>query len=544
MLEYHHPTPQTSMNSQKSSSMTTSMIPAVEAGSLSSITAIAASPPQHPSVPVESIDQSLVLYIVRVPGSRDVFLTPMKPKEKVVSAEDVQSSLYYVHVNCEDDHAIRDQPQRPTSSHSDASWLTPTGENSIKRKPILSTHPLPPVSPPYPLSDQIPDRDPRSASPPKSQQVTRKPVFRDRSNNGVQYPAHLDLPEIPWRPLPSPPDEKPPRDSLHAESMRLLRRSEHSHDNNPYFRQYMSSKGNSFDGADDRTTNEVGSLTLIRRNPASNEQWNIASVHDPPIHEVSSTASINPSIAKRTKRGGAPLYLDITNPGYGQFIDKDRPESRTSTSTQCSDGEPPPEGTFRRRLYMPGSRYAEHGYGHHKLRSVDSGGSGEMRRSMRDYASTDRTAASPTWDIRSRGYSFTSPWEGRCEFSTGATGKSLKCRHTFAHQGTVEVSELRFNLPTSSRNTPTPASEKRSSYFSSHSRHLSTEEDDQSPRPTIVIGENGRVDLSLGQEKAGGGFGGKQAKLGKLIIEPEGLKMLDLLVAANIGLWWRTYERA
>lgn len=51
------------------------------------------------------------------------------------------------------------------------------------------------------------------------------------------------------------------------------------------------------------------------------------------------------------------------------------------------------------------------------------------------------------------------------------------------------------------------------------------------------------MDLTLGQEKAGGGFGGKQAKLGKLIVAREGLGMLDLLVAANVGLWWRAYER-
>jgi hypothetical protein len=53
-----------------------------------------------------------------------------------------------------------------------------------------------------------------------------------------------------------------------------------------------------------------------------------------------------------------------------------------------------------------------------------------------------------------------------------------------------------------------------------------------------------RLDLSLGQEFAGGGFGGKQAKLGKIILEDEGLKMMDLLVAANLALWWRAYEKA
>lgn len=46
------------------------------------------------------------------------------------------------------------------------------------------------------------------------------------------------------------------------------------------------------------------------------------------------------------------------------------------------------------------------------------------------------------------------------------------------------------------------------------------------------------MDLSLGQELAGGGFKGNKAKLGKLVVEPEGLEMLDLLVAANMGVWW------
>ncbi|KAI9850435.1 MAG: hypothetical protein M1830_007018, partial [Pleopsidium flavum] len=55
--------------------------------------------------------------------------------------------------------------------------------------------------------------------------------------------------------------------------------------------------------------------------------------------------------------------------------------------------------------------------------------------------------------------------------------------------------------------------------------------------------DEGKLDLSLGQEHAGGGFGGKQAKLGKLIVEDEGLKMLDLLVAANMAMWWQVYER-
>jgi hypothetical protein len=56
------------------------------------------------------------------------------------------------------------------------------------------------------------------------------------------------------------------------------------------------------------------------------------------------------------------------------------------------------------------------------------------------------------------------------------------------------------------------------------------------------VDEDPRLDLSIGQEKAGGGNRGKRAKLGKLIIHDEGFKMLDLVVAANIGVWWSVWE--
>lgn len=61
--------------------------------------------------------------------------------------------------------------------------------------------------------------------------------------------------------------------------------------------------------------------------------------------------------------------------------------------------------------------------------------------------------------------------------------------------------------------------------------------------PSEILQGLSSLNLSLGKEYAGGGFGGKQAKLGKLIIRDEGLKMMDLLVAANMSLWWRAYER-
>jgi hypothetical protein len=127
-----------------------------------------------------------------------------------------------------------------------------------------------------------------------------------------------------------------------------------------------------------------------------------------------------------------------------------------------------------------------------------------------------------------------------------------QCRHIVpglqgAPPAAMPVSELRFNLPSgTSKSAPRgEESSKRSSFFhrgrhSQNSSSISVERDDGED----IRSSTDRLDLSLGQEYAGGGFGGKQAKLGKIILEDEGLKMVDLLMAANLGLWWRAYEKA
>jgi len=155
---------------------------------------------------------------------------------------------------------------------------------------------------------------------------------------------------------------------------------------------------------------------------------------------------------------------------------------------------------------------------------------------------------------------------GLCVFTTGIAGRSLKCKHSYASTNptsesgmfSAPVSELRFNLPSSkvvgtpaakSQVPGTPKEGKRSSRFlGSHHRsfspsygtHKSHDQDDQGYFGAEI---EDRLDLSLGQEHAGGGFGGKQAQLGKVIVEVEGLQMLDFVIATNMALWWKIYER-
>jgi hypothetical protein len=88
--------------------------------------------------------------------------------------------------------------------------------------------------------------------------------------------------------------------------------------------------------------------------------------------------------------------------------------------------------------------------------------------------------------------------------------------------GTIEVPVFPSRFP-----SPT-----RSPQYSPRLPNIST---------LATIGE-GRLDLTLGQEALGGGFRGQQAKLGKLLIYPDGYKMLDLVVAANMVMFWRAWK--
>ncbi|KAK4113252.1 hypothetical protein N656DRAFT_778784 [Canariomyces notabilis] len=190
--------------------------------------------------------------------------------------------------------------------------------------------------------------------------------------------------------------------------------------------------------------------------------------------------------------------------------------------------------------------------------------------------------------LKPKGYVFFSPWDGRCEFRTSTNGRSLKCRHVLgpanakidardlAHNlrdaqamgrsrgdelsaamvGAKPVSELRFNIPGRRSGSGSSAAGGNSDGGGGQGRrrghlseqfgrllHRESHSSDEEEDDGVGYDEDMPMDLSLGREHAGGGNNGKRAKLGKLIIHDEGLKMLDLVVAANIGVWWVTWGR-
>ncbi|KAF2739387.1 hypothetical protein EJ04DRAFT_549103 [Polyplosphaeria fusca] len=523
--------------------------PAIEAKSLSTLTALASNPPAYPRNPTHGRHDPLVLYIARVPGSRDVFLTPMKPRDRVVTAEDVQSSLYYIHIDQPEDTRLIEPPPEPGFLEGQSASQSRPPVPSVQRKAV-----------PAALTPGVPNLPARKPLPGPLAPTTD---FETRQNvHANQYlSTHAARPEFGQR--------------LSVDSIRY-------HGENIQAPPALPPRRHS-----EQLQIKGASLTLIRRDPATSAQWNVATIEDPPVFDVSSTSTNDPSVKKGI---GAPVYIEITNPGYSKFLHTDQntpgaPATRTNdssirpqnqmdsnvpgTSRPVNDQPTTGKVVFRRRLWMEGARYTGGGFGHRKNSSYDSSlGSQSPRASFDAYRpsmelrppensmlSRDEQAynATPLSDRQSgfRGYVFVSPWNGRCEFVTGAGGGSLKCRHIIpglqgAPPMAMPVSELRFNLPTSSKaSTPRAEDSKRSSFFHRprHGRNHSSVSDVYRPNVEDVGSSLDRMDLSLGQEFAGGGFGGRQAKLGKLIIEDEGLKMVDLLVATNLALWWRAYER-
>jgi hypothetical protein len=351
-------------------------------------------------------------------------------------------------------------------------------------------------------------------------------------------------------------------------------------------------------------------ITLIRRDPAFGNQWNVG--------------TISGSEANRSA-----IDIDISTPGYGRFINNDEALSLSSlglnlpkvnrdglsssipaapASIPATTSKTAPSETdvgprkFRRKVLT-----VSHGRsrGHSLSDSYDD--SRQMNSRVVESHSPSKLTPSR---MKSGYYTFTSPWNGTCTFVASVNGRSLKCKHTIpgpsttglgaadaSHQNlAVTVAEIRFNVPFPlgahhhrpgghhhhHHHHPSSSSQDKtkrgslahiitsnvqrvkharpgsrsvgsesspsvlSSPFPFHARGRlsesgSSDQDENTPPPVVADGDGDRLDLSLAREHAGGGFQGKSAKLGKLIVEDEGIKMLDLVVAACMGVWWRSY---
>ncbi|KAL3491630.1 hypothetical protein BJX62DRAFT_204721 [Aspergillus germanicus] len=613
----------------------------VEARSLSSITSIASNPPAYPRNPTQKKLEPLILYIVRVPGSKDVFLTPLKPPTKYsVSAEAINASLYYLHVaGPEDDILLQEYEQereeqarlRKEGLMEDLDLPLPAPEiarlNNVRRKPVGAPKDTPSLDAPPPLptrpsfsSDQqfehtVPISLDDSIPPPM---LPPRPALPKTSYSSFGVPGGEEIPPpLPQRPVSNVPRNEsvfdnytPPKKNNRWSALSGYVSNQVQRGRERY--EAASPVRHSFDGArpsmrpqsshdlpppyaaiaplprspgqspsrlprDNAPPQQPGfHITLIRRDPTHGSQWNVAIMSTPP-----------------SRTDGSGIDIDISTPGYSRFAGHNEPlsleslglnlsaEARNLLSRQQNTSNPPatphdpsvPRDTSRPRRF------------HRKLlvsRPEESRGSLDLPGSR---PSLDGGPGSPHSSnfskLKSGYYTFTSPWNGTCTFSTSVNGRSLKCKHMIPVPGfpnspnstqenpAVTVAEIRFNTPFQGSHAhhhhssehadlsgpyyynPSTNPSKRAAFanfinnkFDRRGSNSSTSSaganEAPPPLPRRPIDED-RIDLSLAREKAGGGMRGNSAKLGKLIIEDEGIKMLDLVVAACMTVWWKGY---
>ncbi|KAH6609124.1 oxidoreductase [Trichoderma cornu-damae] len=578
----------------------------MEAHSLASVNLLAANPPQYPENPSETRQEPLVLYISRVPGTRDVILSPFKPQLKNVTGGDVASSLYYVHLELPMLDMTGPQPLREEAQgrSSDDSSVART----IARKPVPGS-----ISS---LAPEISIQGDRQPQQPQSVQGNQAP--RPPSDLGVPF-NFLDsshVPPLPPRRFEAEASAAPggPSDASsawnpreHASAPRRKPAGAGQPSDMPQSRISMDEAARSRDQTRDQTrgradtagharysrslsptkTGEYSTppftLSLIRRDPGTGDQWNVGKISSYETNTPAGGAGAGQSTmylsasSERRSPQHPPIDIQIETAGYAKFrggpssaipprrsMDGARPSMDTMGPGPRADGS-----TFSRQVSMSYSRSFGsalrskfHQMEQAARKKAHSRNGSEA--SVNSFSSGEHAAGSPTSPrpnkMKPRGYTYTSPWGGRCEFRTGNGGRSLLCYHAL-HQGevgaynplvpetsparstSIVVSELRFNLPGSelfpSGDVPKSDGDHRLGHFSkliksAMDRYEDRDEDD-------VLSP---FDVNIGGERAGGGNHGKRAKLGKLIIYHDGLKMLDLVVAANMGLWWGTWEKS
>ncbi|KAJ5281072.1 hypothetical protein N7478_006444 [Penicillium angulare] len=645
----------------------------VEARSLSSVTAIASNPPAYPRNPTHEKLDPLVLYIVRVPGSQDIFLSPVKPPTKSsVSAEAINASLYYVHVATPEDETLLqeveqervEEAQRRREALEAAGLVDPAQRdfarmNNVRRKPVGgietgkdNAQSLTQENAPPPLNN-APALPPRPTPMPRVSAENMSFSGTPVSNAIPGEPAPKS--PITRRPLPPlPPSEEPfgaggagedPRNSrwstftaqdqpipgydavqerygslgagrhsLDSPRPPLPPRPSHTGRGSPSRSPGQSPSGN-------RRSHQPPSrdpgfyITLIRRDPASGGQWNVATISSPGKDQNT-------------------IDIEISTPGYNRFAGSNEPLSLGSLAANLPPGLIRTAGTSipsqpSGPIDQPNASRKFHREVCVSKPYDDQSASSELN--PHDYNSK----------LKSGYYVFNSPWNGTCTFASSVNGRSLKCKHMVQGPAggafppsneadpnpAVTVAEIRFNTPFQAANLHYHALQRTNPHLSSHTSMTTDPSNPDSSskraslsqflnpnnyaRPRAHSGPNtsspspgpgqspaqssdpsrqpfnpsnllrrtslragkfahqqtnrfghqhfhrrnrststssggsdfgeDRLDFSLAREPAGGGMRGKSAKLGKLIIEDEGIKMLDLVVSACMAVWWRGY---
>ena len=507
-----------------------------------------------------------------------------------MTSEDVANSLYYVHLLLPIEEAPLSPPPPRNPDSPRSSLDSVHSANRIRRKPVPASSSAGPTS-----------ASPSDALPPSDWPAGDHGRGWNSSNPRVEGDMRQmqDAPSLPPRPTVPPSVPRKPLGPRPMTPSKLSAASERPPgfnaglDTPPPAAVYPQTFGSenlpqprAFDRSPSPSKRKEFipfSLSLIRRDPSSGHQWNVGRVS---AYQRDSAGQEEQHLQESYMTAEHPINISLETSGYAKFrgiptrqggaLGASSSSLPRSLSASVEDAQfSQIEGGFHRQVVMTyrqswKSNLKDKFRRSENSQSPPSAPPPTMKHTRQEsnlsVGSADSSGSGgepavvitqPGHGLKPQGYMFSSPWDGRCEFQTGNAGRSVKCRHVLEKAsgvvnplvpssqgrhgsiitGSAPVSELRFNLPSTDLFKSKEA--QLHGHFSKLLRleHHETESEEEEEPPSPF-------DLPLGKEKAGGGNRGKRAKLGKLIVQHDGLKMLDLVVAANIGLWWRAWERS
>ncbi|KAJ6162933.1 hypothetical protein N7497_002912 [Penicillium chrysogenum] len=264
------------------------------------------------------------------------------------------------------------------------------------------------------------------------------------------------------------------RHSLDSNGPQLRPRSSHNRTGSP-----LGSPGQSpnrhRNEHDDPHSNAGFHITLIRRDPTSGTQWNVATISTP-----------------RMDRNA--VDIEISTPGYNRFAGSNEMPSLSSLAANLPTGIGRlPNSAIVQSLAAEQPKEQPTGpRKFHRQLCVSKPFDDTVATDSSNGHNPDGPSSSK---LKSGYYVFTSPWNGTCTFTNSVNGRSLKCKHMIPTPGgfippsgeaeappAVTVAELRFNTPFQAANLHSHA---HHAIHKPHPNHLSPFTQSQIQTPSV-----------------------------------------------------------
>ncbi|KAK6350004.1 hypothetical protein TWF696_006256 [Orbilia brochopaga] len=576
------------------------MVIRAEAQSLDMLTTLADNPPLHlrryPPVPPPhdpnstSNQHRLKLYVVRVPNSHDIILTPLKPQSCTVTAQDITSCLYYLRVQAVDPHSstTRPHPAPRAGSLDDTATRPSYPRGSFSGSSTRSEHLVPGAGAGNHHSS-LSTTTLTSMAELSSADFEITFIRRDRVTGAQTTVGRIysngsgTLDSLPLLPN-SFAAQMMAQEALRSKKGRRDRKRLNLEIWTPGYQKFLC-KPQSQSRPGEAAPDAAVSSAYLWPTPIP-----------PPPPGVEDLSERPPPPPKDTPKKAMMMNPAMERLAYqSRFTEIYSPDTPTAPHPAFPDGEDSTDaddGIFRRTLHLEGEGFwkstgkrlsafgAAAAAAHRRRKSHDQSPSRlpgppqlkpkhdineETRAAMQqmglcstDSLTSPSSSSTPSSlhdrETKGKGYVFDAPIRGAgtCEFETNSVGRKIRLRlhppHTMAGSPFGNTSVVKAEpllLCTISFQPPDTTATSAGASSSADDAHGGNNRHARAAAKLNKLGGKFKAKLHREnswtehvEQEAGSGM---RSKLGSLLVEGEGMDVLDLVVVSSMGVFWKRY---